>query len=256
MKFFNPTPRGFRIQVCAPLYPKAKTEAWWVVVGDKKKNTLLAIKRVTLQRKTRAKLEFAAPDEVEFVSMLCIFLCLYLYEAARYHAVLMLGIRCYFHFGLTTWTFQLCHARLHAPCSGRPGIVHGAWLTGPTGFAVLPCFLKHHRGVVVCSMRKRLCGHASGYCSWACHFHSNGVLVWRSCVTVRQITIRETPCLPRILPFGMFGFVRKLSCAEGLKLGSVKFHAFKHVLNGGGQEGTRVNQANLLFFSLSFLLKS
>ena len=35
-----------------------------MVVGDKKKNTLLAIKRVTLQRKTRAKLEFAAPDEV------------------------------------------------------------------------------------------------------------------------------------------------------------------------------------------------
>lgn len=52
------------VQVCAPLYPKSKTEAWWVVVGDKKKNTLLAIKRVTLQRKTRAKLEFAAPDEV------------------------------------------------------------------------------------------------------------------------------------------------------------------------------------------------
>lgn len=46
------------------MYPKSKTEAWWVVVGDKKKNTLLAIKRVTLQRKTKAKLEFAAPDEV------------------------------------------------------------------------------------------------------------------------------------------------------------------------------------------------
>lgn len=54
------------LQVCAPLYPKSKTEAWWVVVGDKKTNSLLAIKRVTLQRKTRAKLEFAAPDEVSF----------------------------------------------------------------------------------------------------------------------------------------------------------------------------------------------
>lgn len=52
--------------MCAPLYPKSKTEAWWVVVGDKKKNTLLAIKRVTLLRKTRARLEFAAPDEVGF----------------------------------------------------------------------------------------------------------------------------------------------------------------------------------------------
>ncbi|CAM9812570.1 unnamed protein product [Ectocarpus sp. 6 AP-2014] len=57
-------PEGGWGKVCAPLYPKSKTEAWWVVVGDKKKNTLLAIKRVTLQRKTRAKLEFAAPDEV------------------------------------------------------------------------------------------------------------------------------------------------------------------------------------------------
>lgn len=35
-----------------------------MVVGSKKQNTLLAIKRVTLQRKTRAKLEFAAPEEV------------------------------------------------------------------------------------------------------------------------------------------------------------------------------------------------
>ncbi|CAM9667618.1 unnamed protein product, partial [Hapterophycus canaliculatus] len=55
-------PEGGWGKVCAPLYPKSKTEAWWVVVGDKKKNTLLAIKRVTLMRKTRAKLEFAAPD--------------------------------------------------------------------------------------------------------------------------------------------------------------------------------------------------
>lgn len=46
------------------MYPKTKMEAWWVVVGDKKKNLLLAIKRLSLGLRTRTKLEFAAPDEV------------------------------------------------------------------------------------------------------------------------------------------------------------------------------------------------
>ncbi|KAL7083867.1 hypothetical protein ACP275_14G188400 [Erythranthe tilingii] len=49
--------------VNAPRYPKSKEEGWWVVVGDTKTNQLLAIKRVALQRKSRVKLEFAAPAE-------------------------------------------------------------------------------------------------------------------------------------------------------------------------------------------------
>ncbi|KAL7126329.1 hypothetical protein ABFS83_14G178900 [Erythranthe nasuta] len=49
--------------VNAPRYPKSKEEGWWVVVGDTKTNQLLAIKRVALQRKSRVKLEFAAPVE-------------------------------------------------------------------------------------------------------------------------------------------------------------------------------------------------
>ncbi|MCD7466805.1 hypothetical protein HAX54_003836 [Datura stramonium] len=44
-------------------YPKAKEEGWWLVVGDTKSNQLLAIKRVTLQRKSKIKLDFAAPAE-------------------------------------------------------------------------------------------------------------------------------------------------------------------------------------------------
>ncbi|GAY41159.1 hypothetical protein CUMW_057280 [Citrus unshiu] len=44
-------------------YPKAKEEGWWLVVDDAKTNQLLAIKRVSLQRKSRAKLDFAAPVE-------------------------------------------------------------------------------------------------------------------------------------------------------------------------------------------------
>ncbi|XP_031472990.1 DExH-box ATP-dependent RNA helicase DExH12 [Nymphaea colorata] len=50
--------------VDAPRYPKAKEEGWWLVVGDLKSNQLLAIKRVSLQRKSKVKLDFSAPSEV------------------------------------------------------------------------------------------------------------------------------------------------------------------------------------------------
>ncbi|XP_048127007.1 DExH-box ATP-dependent RNA helicase DExH12-like [Rhodamnia argentea] len=49
--------------VDAPRNPKAKEEGWWLVVGDLKTNQLLAIKRVSLQRKSKVKLEFTAPPE-------------------------------------------------------------------------------------------------------------------------------------------------------------------------------------------------
>jgi len=47
--------------VTAPYFPKEKAEGWWLVVGDTKNNQLLSIKRLTLQRKAKAKLEFVAP---------------------------------------------------------------------------------------------------------------------------------------------------------------------------------------------------
>lgn len=43
-------------------YPGRKDENWWLVVGDSKANTLLAIKRVALQRKSRVKLDFVVPS--------------------------------------------------------------------------------------------------------------------------------------------------------------------------------------------------
>ncbi|XP_057777180.1 DExH-box ATP-dependent RNA helicase DExH12-like [Salvia miltiorrhiza] len=49
--------------VDAPRYPKSKEEGWWLVVGDTKTSQLLAIKRVTFQRKSRVKLDFDAPTE-------------------------------------------------------------------------------------------------------------------------------------------------------------------------------------------------
>eukprot|EP01134_Creolimax_fragrantissima_P000807 CFRG0807T1 len=49
--------------VIAPYYPKRKNENWWLVIGDMDKNSLLSIKRVALNMKAEAKLEFIAPEE-------------------------------------------------------------------------------------------------------------------------------------------------------------------------------------------------
>lgn len=56
-------------------YPKAKEEGWWLVVGDTKTNQLLAIKRVSLQRKSRVKLDFAAPAEAVKKTYTLYFMC-------------------------------------------------------------------------------------------------------------------------------------------------------------------------------------
>jgi pre-mRNA-splicing helicase BRR2 len=45
------------------------------VVGDAKANTLLAIKRVALQRKTRVKLDFVAPPAVGTHHLTLYFMC-------------------------------------------------------------------------------------------------------------------------------------------------------------------------------------
>ncbi|KXZ52597.1 hypothetical protein GPECTOR_9g642 [Gonium pectorale] len=47
--------------VPAPHFPGRRDEGWWLVVGDTKANTLLAIKRVNLTKAARTKLEFSAP---------------------------------------------------------------------------------------------------------------------------------------------------------------------------------------------------
>ncbi|KAE8670625.1 SNRNP200 protein [Hibiscus syriacus] len=61
--------------VDAPRYPKAKDEGWWLVVGDTKSNQLLAIKRVSLQRRAKVKLEFAAPTEAAEKTYTLYFMC-------------------------------------------------------------------------------------------------------------------------------------------------------------------------------------
>lgn len=61
--------------VDAPRYPKSKEEGWWLVVGDTKTNQLLAIKRVTFQRKSRVKLDFDAPAEPGTKTYTLYFMC-------------------------------------------------------------------------------------------------------------------------------------------------------------------------------------
>ncbi|XP_028133686.1 putative U5 small nuclear ribonucleoprotein 200 kDa helicase [Diabrotica virgifera virgifera] len=48
--------------VIAPFFPQKREEGWWVVIGEPKSNSLLSIKRLTLQQKARVKLDFVAPS--------------------------------------------------------------------------------------------------------------------------------------------------------------------------------------------------
>lgn len=47
--------------VIAPFFPTKREEGWWVVIGDPKSNSLLSIKRLTLQQKAKFVLDFVAP---------------------------------------------------------------------------------------------------------------------------------------------------------------------------------------------------
>lgn len=51
-------------QVWAPRFPQKRDEGWWLVVGDPETNSLLAIKRLALQKKAKAKLTFELPQEI------------------------------------------------------------------------------------------------------------------------------------------------------------------------------------------------
>ncbi|KAK8597890.1 hypothetical protein V6N13_095285 [Hibiscus sabdariffa] len=61
--------------VDAPRYPKAREEGWWLVVGDTKSNQLLAIKRVSFQRKAKVMLGFDAPTEAAKKAYTLYFMC-------------------------------------------------------------------------------------------------------------------------------------------------------------------------------------
>ena len=52
--------------VHAPFYPQRKTENWWLVCGEEKTGSLLAIKRVTIARRLEVRLEFVVPTPGEY----------------------------------------------------------------------------------------------------------------------------------------------------------------------------------------------
>ncbi|UXI15487.1 Somatostatin receptor type 1 [Sarcoptes scabiei] len=47
--------------VIAPFFPQKREEGWWVVIGELKTNSLISIKRISLQKKAKVKLDFQAP---------------------------------------------------------------------------------------------------------------------------------------------------------------------------------------------------
>ncbi|KAI4320895.1 hypothetical protein MLD38_034329 [Melastoma candidum] len=61
--------------VDAPRYPKSIEEGWWLVVGDMKTNQLLTIKRVSLLRNAKVKLNFTAPMEPGRKTCTLYFMC-------------------------------------------------------------------------------------------------------------------------------------------------------------------------------------
>ena len=54
-----------KTEVHAPFYPADKTESFWLVVGDQRAHSLLAIKKVTLGRKVETQLEFTVSEPGE-----------------------------------------------------------------------------------------------------------------------------------------------------------------------------------------------
>jgi len=48
--------------VHAPFYPGTKMENWWLVVGEEETKSLLAIKKVTIQRRLEVRLEYVVPS--------------------------------------------------------------------------------------------------------------------------------------------------------------------------------------------------
>ncbi|XP_019848948.1 PREDICTED: U5 small nuclear ribonucleoprotein 200 kDa helicase-like [Amphimedon queenslandica] len=61
--------------VIAPFFPQRREEGWWIVIGDPKTNSLISIKRLTLQTKARVKLEFTAPLATGSYNYTLYFMC-------------------------------------------------------------------------------------------------------------------------------------------------------------------------------------
>lgn len=65
---------GDAMPVAASFFPQKKDESWWLVLGDLSTNSLLAIKRLTLQQQAQIKLDFVPPKAGDVVYKLY-FMC-------------------------------------------------------------------------------------------------------------------------------------------------------------------------------------
>uniref|UniRef100_A0A7S2XFJ4 Helicase ATP-binding domain-containing protein n=1 Tax=Lotharella oceanica TaxID=641309 RepID=A0A7S2XFJ4_9EUKA len=67
---------GFVVEpVYSKRYPVTKSEAWWLVIGDPKKNKLISIKRVVMRKKVHnIRLDFIAPAEGDY-NLKLFFMC-------------------------------------------------------------------------------------------------------------------------------------------------------------------------------------
>ena len=74
----------------APRFPKEKEEGW-SVVGDVAANSLLCIKRISLQLKAKVKLDFAAPAPGEYAYKLYLMSDSYLGGDQEYELKLSVG---------------------------------------------------------------------------------------------------------------------------------------------------------------------
>ncbi|CAF4658766.1 unnamed protein product, partial [Rotaria sp. Silwood2] len=64
--------------IIAPLFPQKRQEGWWLVIEDSKTNTLLSIKRLTIQDKTEIVLDFIAPSMGKYYYILYLMFCCYM----------------------------------------------------------------------------------------------------------------------------------------------------------------------------------
>jgi len=78
-------------KVHAPRFPKEKEEGWWLVVGDVAANSLVCIKRITLQLKAKVKLDFVAPEPGEYTYKLYLMSDSYLGCDQEYELKLKVG---------------------------------------------------------------------------------------------------------------------------------------------------------------------
>jgi len=78
-------------KVHAPRFPKDKEEGWWLVVGDVAANSLLCIKRISLQLKANVKLDFTAPEPGEYAYKLYLMSDSYLGCDQEYELKLSVG---------------------------------------------------------------------------------------------------------------------------------------------------------------------